>query len=101
MATTSANGTLTPPTLPAAPSSPLPAKRKRTGSDTDAILSNGASKTAPAQLVNGAARPLQMLLDDLLSILKRYDALYYLPPFGLPRAAFDSGAISSCLWSVL
>ena len=82
------NGTLTPPPLPAAPSSPSlsPTKRKRT--DTDASLPNGAPKKAPAQLVNGASRPLQPLLDDLLSLLKRYAALHRLSlPYPAARAA--------------
>ncbi|KAF2177933.1 hypothetical protein K469DRAFT_676649 [Zopfia rhizophila CBS 207.26] len=70
MATT--NGTLTPPSLPPAPSSPGPAKRKR--SDTEpAIQSNGASTEAATEVPNGTNHSLQTVLEDILAVLKSYD----------------------------
>ena len=70
MATT-ANGALTPPSLPPAPTSPSLAKRKRT--ETDAATLNGASSAAPAKLADRVPPPLQAALEDILSVLKRYD----------------------------
>ncbi|ORY12681.1 hypothetical protein BCR34DRAFT_563209 [Clohesyomyces aquaticus] len=70
MATT--NGTLTPPSLPPAPSSPSPAKRKR--SDTESsILYNGTSAAASSRLASATRRPLQAVLDDILTVLQSYD----------------------------
>lgn len=65
-----ANGTLTPPSLPPAATTPIFAKRKRT--DTDANAANGASTAA----INGASHSLQAVLEDIVSVLKRY----VLPP---------------------
>jgi hypothetical protein len=64
----SANGTLTPPSLPQAPSSPSIAKRKRSEAD-NATLSNGAS-TANGKIVNGSSRSLQAVIEDIISVLK-------------------------------
>ncbi|KAF2630020.1 hypothetical protein BU25DRAFT_408617 [Macroventuria anomochaeta] len=67
-----ANGTLTPPSLPTAPESPSFAKRKH--ADTAVVLSNGASTAAQKEAPNGTTRTLQAVLQDVLSILKSYDA---------------------------
>ncbi|PVI07005.1 hypothetical protein DM02DRAFT_581679 [Periconia macrospinosa] len=64
---TSTNGALTPPSLPPAPTSPSPAKRKRT--DTDALL-NGAPSVAT---VNGPPPSLQTVLEDIVAVLQSYD----------------------------
>lgn len=57
-----ANGTLSPPALPPAPASPSIAKRKL--SATHALARNGAT--------GSTAYPLQMVLEDILAVLKRY-----------------------------
>lgn len=66
-----ANGTLAPPSLPAAPDSPSVAKRKH--ADTAVILSNGASAAAPKGVSKGTTHALQAVLEDVLSILEGYD----------------------------
>ncbi|PSN62450.1 hypothetical protein BS50DRAFT_624315 [Corynespora cassiicola Philippines] len=66
-----ANGTLTPPSLPPAPASPSLAKRKR--SETDAIVSNGASTAAATKTADDASHSLQSVLEAVLSVLKSYD----------------------------
>jgi hypothetical protein len=66
-----ANGTLTPPSLPPAPTSPSAAKRKL--SEAQAIVSNGASEPAQGQSANGNTHSLQAVLGDILAVLKRYD----------------------------
>ena len=70
----SANGTLTPPTLPPAPTSPSLAKRKHVA--TNSMVSNGASVSVQGQSARGSAYSLQMVLEDILSLLKRYDAFF-------------------------
>ncbi|KAF2122525.1 hypothetical protein BDV96DRAFT_481151 [Lophiotrema nucula] len=70
MATT--NGALTPPSLPAAPSSPALAKRKRSDAEL-ASLSNGASVAATSARVTRASRSLQAVLEDILEVLRSYD----------------------------
>jgi hypothetical protein len=65
-----ANGTLTPPVLPPAPTSPSAAKRKRfEGTNTPKV--NGAS-TADEKAVNGNHLSVQAVMKDIVSILKRY-----------------------------
>ncbi|KAF2714142.1 hypothetical protein K504DRAFT_462575 [Pleomassaria siparia CBS 279.74] len=72
MASTTTNGALTPPVLLPTSTTPVLAKRKRL--ETPPIhLSNGASPSVLATLVNGASRSRQDMLDDVLSILKRFD----------------------------
>ena len=66
-----ANGTLTPPSLPPAPTSPSAAKRKLPGAY--AIVPNGASGSAPGQSANENTHSLQAVLADILAVLKRYD----------------------------
>jgi hypothetical protein len=66
-----ANGTLTPPSLPLAPTSPSAAKRKLP--ETHAIVPNGASGPAQGQSANGNTHFLQAVLQDILAVLKRYD----------------------------
>ncbi|KAF1956726.1 hypothetical protein CC80DRAFT_492240 [Byssothecium circinans] len=70
-----ANGSLTPPSLPPASSSPSPspAKRKRTDTDTGAHVANGASTPATGKLLNGASHSLQSVLEDIVLVLKGYD----------------------------
>jgi len=70
MTMAAANGTLTPPSLPPAPTSPSAAKRKLAGHH--AIVSNGASASAQGQRANGNAYSLQAVLGDILVVLKRY-----------------------------
>ncbi|KAH7401445.1 hypothetical protein BKA66DRAFT_450447 [Pyrenochaeta sp. MPI-SDFR-AT-0127] len=65
------NGTLTPPSLPPAPVSPAIAKRKHTAAH--AIALNGASGPAQGKPANGTTYPLQMVLEDMLAVLKSYD----------------------------
>ncbi|KAF1946507.1 hypothetical protein EJ02DRAFT_450595 [Clathrospora elynae] len=65
------NATLTPPSPAPAPFSPSVAKRKLT--DTHAIVPNGASVPAQEQSVDGNAHSLQAVLEDILSVLRRYD----------------------------
>ena len=68
-ANANANGTLTPPALPAAPASPSVAKRKQA-----VALSNGASQKQPANGTTHAHAPApQAVLEDVLSVLKSYD----------------------------
>jgi hypothetical protein len=66
-----ANGTLTPPSLPPAPTpaSPSLAKRKRVDTDS-AALPNGLP-AVPARVPNAPA--LQTVLEDIVAILKSYD----------------------------
>lgn len=66
-----ANGALTPPALPIAPTSPSFAKRKH--ADTAVVLSNGASPAAQKEASNGATHTLQTVLQDVVSILESYD----------------------------
>jgi hypothetical protein len=70
--TMSVNGTLTPPSLPPAPTSPSAAKRKHAA--TKSIVSNGASVTAQGHSTPKSSYTLQMVLGDILSVLKRYVA---------------------------
>jgi hypothetical protein len=58
------NGTLTPPALNPAPTSPSLAKRKRTDTETQAHVPNGASTPATG---------LQSVLEDIVAVLKGYD----------------------------
>ncbi|KAF1920479.1 hypothetical protein BDU57DRAFT_591597 [Ampelomyces quisqualis] len=67
----SANGTLAPPTLLPAPKSPSPAKRKHVA--TNSVAPNGASVSVQGQSARGSAYSLQMVLADMLSLLKSYD----------------------------
>ncbi len=64
------NGTLSPPALPPAPASPSIAKRKL--SATHALARNGASAPAHPPNPSSTAYPLQMVLEDILAVLKRY-----------------------------
>ncbi|KAH7085405.1 hypothetical protein BKA63DRAFT_431581 [Paraphoma chrysanthemicola] len=66
-----ANGTLTPPSLPPAPTSPSIAKRKHVA--THSIASNGASLPAQGQPTSRGTYTLQMALEDILAVLKSYD----------------------------
>jgi hypothetical protein len=72
-----ANGTLTPPSLPPAPSSPSIAKRKL--ADRPAKASNGASTSAQEDGANGSTHALQPALEDILAVLKRYDTCQLFP----------------------
>jgi hypothetical protein len=63
--TMAANGILSPPSLLSAPTVPFIAKRKHAASTSS--TSNGA---LPAQ----GHYTLQMVLEDMLAVLKRYDA---------------------------
>jgi hypothetical protein len=65
-----ANGTLTPPSLPPAPASPSAAKRKHVA--TNSIVPNSALVSAQGQTTAKSMYTLQMVLDDMLSVLKRY-----------------------------
>lgn len=82
-----ANGTLTPPTLPPAPTSPSAAKRKL------ASPRPKPSNVAPAPVqADGPAdgtRSLQAALHDILEVLKRY-ACCKLAPCPAGNAAFLS-----------
>jgi hypothetical protein len=64
-----ANGTLTPPSLPPAPTSPSLAKRKHVA--TNSIVANGASVSAQGQPADRSTYSLQMVLQDILSVLNR------------------------------
>lgn len=66
-----ANGTLTPPTLPPAPTSPSAAKRKL--ASPRAKPPNGAPTPAQADDPQDSTRSLQAALHDILDVLKRYD----------------------------
>ncbi|KAF1839556.1 hypothetical protein BDW02DRAFT_626008 [Decorospora gaudefroyi] len=70
-------GTLTPPSLPPAPTSPLPSPSpslaKRKLSETHATVPNGASASAPGQAANASVYALQPVLRDMLAVLKSYD----------------------------
>ncbi|KAH3905358.1 hypothetical protein HBH56_219980 [Parastagonospora nodorum] len=66
-----ANGTLTPPSLPPAPASPSAAKRKHVA--TNSIVPNSALVSAQGQTTAKSMYTLQMVLDDMLSVLKSYD----------------------------
>jgi len=68
---TTANGTLTPPSLPPAPTSPSVAKRKLAGSH--GIVPNGASVAAQSETAERNTYSLQAVLGDMLEILKRYE----------------------------
>jgi hypothetical protein len=68
--TMATNGTLTPLSLPPAPASPSAAKRKYAA--TKSIVSNGASVSAQGQTAVKSTYTLQMVLEDILSILQRY-----------------------------
>ncbi|KAJ4365834.1 hypothetical protein N0V83_008455 [Neocucurbitaria cava] len=65
------NGTLTPPSLPPATTSPSIAKRKHIGPHT--ITLNGASVSAQGKAANGTTYTSQMVLKDILAVLKSYD----------------------------
>ncbi|CAO2656348.1 Nn.00g051510.m01.CDS01 [Neocucurbitaria sp. VM-36] len=65
------NGTLTPPSLPPASTSPSLAKRKHAG--PHAIALNGASVSTQGKAANGTTYTLQMVLKDILAVLKSYD----------------------------
>ncbi|KAF1843937.1 uncharacterized protein K460DRAFT_418919 [Cucurbitaria berberidis CBS 394.84] len=65
------NGNLTPPSLPPAPTSPSAAKRKLPGAH--AIALHGASASAQGKGAKGTSYSLQMVLEDMLSVLKSYD----------------------------
>jgi hypothetical protein len=68
-----ANGTLTPPALPAAPASPSPSVAKRKQA---VALPNGASHKQPANANGTTHAPVpvpQAVLEDVLSVLKAYD----------------------------
>ena len=67
-----ANGTLTPPTLPPAPTSPSAAKRKL--ASPRAKAPNGAATPAQADASQDSTRSLQAALRDILEVLKRYDS---------------------------
>jgi hypothetical protein len=80
MAAITTNGVLTPPVFPPASTSPSLAKRKR--SDTPpSIASHGAPASAPGAVDSRASRSRQALLDDILSVLKRYE-LFRIPVLG-------------------
>jgi hypothetical protein len=64
-----ANGTLTPPALPPAPTSPSIAKRKHAA--TNSIVANGASGPAQGQPGDKSTYSLQTVLQDILSVLNR------------------------------
>jgi hypothetical protein len=64
------NGNLTPPSLPPAPTSPSFAKRKHVA--TNSIVSNGASVSAQGQSATKSTYSLQAVLEDIMSVLKRY-----------------------------
>ncbi|USP73314.1 hypothetical protein yc1106_00588 [Curvularia clavata] len=66
-----ANGTLTPPTLPPAPTSPSAAKRKLASPRPKAP--NGAAAPAQADGPQDSTRSLQAALRDILDVLKSYD----------------------------
>jgi hypothetical protein len=72
-----ANGTLTPPSLPQAPTSPSAAKRKL--AEPHAIAVNGASVAAHGESAKANSRSLQAVLGDILAVLKRYDTCEQLP----------------------
>jgi hypothetical protein len=67
-----ANGTLTPPSLPPAPSSPSlsPAKRKRAHTQT-AVTSNGASPGTHGKSASQGPRSLQAAIEDIVTVLKK------------------------------
>ncbi|KAF2000339.1 hypothetical protein P154DRAFT_620173 [Amniculicola lignicola CBS 123094] len=67
-----ANGTLTPPSLPPAPPSPAPAKRKRSIAEPP-VLSNGASAAAGGVVANGTGRSVQATLRDISTVLQNFD----------------------------
>ncbi|KAH7138150.1 hypothetical protein B0J11DRAFT_8362 [Dendryphion nanum] len=70
------NGILTPPSLPAAPASLSPVKRKRLDNEP-APLTNGnsgvASTPLKGKLRNGASRSLPLIVEDIVSVLRSYD----------------------------
>ncbi|KAH8727169.1 hypothetical protein GQ44DRAFT_678208 [Phaeosphaeriaceae sp. PMI808] len=66
-----ANGTLTPPSLPPAPTSPSFAKRKHGA--TKSVVSTGALVSAQGQPGSESSYSLQMVLEDIFSVLKSYD----------------------------
>jgi hypothetical protein len=68
--TMAANGTLTPPSLPPAPTSPSLAKRKHAAAGS--IVSNGASVSAQGKLAPQSPYSLQTVLGDIIDVLKRY-----------------------------
>ncbi|KAL5120366.1 hypothetical protein ACEQ8H_001656 [Pleosporales sp. CAS-2024a] len=68
---TAAPGPLVPPALPPAPASPSAAKRKHAA--TRSIVSAGASASAPGPTAPKSTYTLQMVLADMLSVLKRHD----------------------------
>ncbi|KAJ4324958.1 hypothetical protein N0V94_001012 [Neodidymelliopsis sp. IMI 364377] len=84
-----ANGALTPPSLPHAPTSPSIAKRKH--ADTAVVLSNGTSMAAPKEATDATTNSLQAVLEDVVSILKSYD----MQPSVLAHPLTSSSARSS------
>lgn len=65
-----ANGMLTPPSLPPAPASPSAAKRKVINGHPSVPV--GASVTAQSSGAHSTSYSLQLVLKDILSVLKRY-----------------------------
>jgi hypothetical protein len=63
------NGTLTPPPQVLPPTSPSSAKRKRSDSDNAAVSKGASLSTEKAE--NRNDRPLQTVLSDIVSVLKR------------------------------
>ena len=71
---TTTNGILTPPSLPAAPASLSPVKRKRLDNES-APHANGDSEVASVsikeKLSNAQSQAFPMVVEDIVAVLKR------------------------------